>query len=302
MHKFLFSFFLALSTSFVFGQELFCDVSVSAPDASKITSDPKVFKTLENAILEFMNTTKWTTNTYAESEKIDCSIFIAIKSQSGDNYSGSVTIVSKRPVFNSDYNTTVLNIIDNDIVFNYKEFQAIEIAENQFVSNLSHVLAFYANIVIGMDNETFEKKGGEVYLQKALDLVNIVSSSEGGVYKGWKSIDNNKRSRYWLITNLMNPRYELFRNVQYQYYREGLDNFYTDEVLARKNIKIALEDLAKISQDDPNMSLMQMWSDTKSKETIDIYKDAPDAEKKEIVNVLRKVDPVNADKYKAISK
>jgi hypothetical protein len=302
MHKFIFCFILALSTSFVFSQELFCDVSISAPDASKITSDAKVFKTLENAISEFMNTTKWTTNTYAESEKIDCSVFIAIKEQSGEIYSGSFTIISKRPVFNSDYNTTVMNIIDNDIVFTYKEFQAIEIADNQFVSNLSHLLAFYANMMIGIDHETFENKGGEIHLQKALDLVNTVSSTDGSRYKGWKSIDNNKRSRYWLITNLMNPRYELFRTAQYKYYREGLDNFYNDDILARKNIKLALADLAKISLDDPNLSLMQMWSDSKSKETIDIYKDAPEAEKKEIVNILRKVDPVNADKYKVISK
>lgn len=302
MYKSLFSFILVFSTSFIFSQELFCDVSISAPDASKITTDQKVFKTLENAIFAFMNTTKWTTKTYTESEKIECSIFIAIKAQSRDSYSGSFTIVSKRPVFNSDYNTSVLNIIDNDIVFNYKEFQAIEIAENQFVSNLSHILAFYANMVIGMDQETFEDKGGEIYLQKALDLVNMVSSSDGQKYKGWKSIDKNKRSRYWMVTNLMNPRYSLFRKAQYQYYREGLDNFYSDEVLARNNIKIALENLAKISLEDPNLSLMQMWSDTKSKETIDIYKDAPDAEKKEIINILRKVDPVNADKYKVISK
>lgn len=302
MQKFLFSFILIFSTSLAFAQELFCDVSISAPDASKITTDQKVFKTLENAISEFMNTTKWTTESYSENEKIDCSLFLAIKEQSGDSYSGSITIVSKRPVFNSDYNTSVINIIDNDVVFTYKEFQAIEIAENQFISNLSHILAFYANMIIGMDHETFEKKGGETYLLKALDLVNIVSSSDGQKYKGWKSIDKNKRSRYWMVTHLMNPRYELFRTAQYKYYREGLDNFYTDEVLARKNIKIALENLAKISLDDPNLSLMQMWSDTKSKETIDIFKDAPDAEKMEITNILKKVDPVNADKYKVISK
>ena len=80
-----------------------------------------------------------------------------------------------RPVFNSDYKSTIINIIDNDVVFTYKEFQAIELGENQFISNLSHILAYYANMVIGMDHETFEKKGGEIYLQKALDLGNSVA-------------------------------------------------------------------------------------------------------------------------------
>lgn len=295
-------FLLLISTSFVEAQELICDVSVLAPDASKVTADPKVFKTLENAIFEFMNNTKWTSEVFEENEKIECSIFIGITNQNGNNFSGSITVISKRPVFNSEYKTTVLNVIDNDFNFNYKEFEAIEFAENQFVSNLSHVLAFYANMVIAMDYESFAENGGETYLLKAQELTNVISSNDAKTYPGWKSYDKNKRSRYWLVTNLLNPRFLDYRKAIYKYYRLGMDNFYDDEVLARENIKEALELLAKISQDDPNISIMQMWSETKSKETIDIYKDAPTAEKAEIVNILRKVDPVNSSKYNVISK
>lgn len=284
-------------------QELLCTVSVSAPDASKITTDPKVFKTLENTVTQFMNATKWTSDVYEENEKINCNIFIAIKSQSGtSNYSGSISIVSKRPVFNSDYETTVLNIIDNDFNFIYKEFEPIEVAENQFVSNLSHVLAFYANIIIGMDYETFSEKGGEKYFLKAQEMTNNISANDAKNYPGWKAYDKNKRSKYWLVTNLLNTRYDNYRKAHYLYYRQGLDNFYTDETLAKKNIKDALELLAKISLDDPNIYIMQMWSESKSKETIDMFKGATDAEKTEIINILRKVDPVNADKYNTISK
>ncbi len=302
MQKLFYSLILLLTINISMAQELLCEVSVVAPDATKIQTDPKVFKTLENAIQDFMNTTKWTSETYGEHEKIECSIFIAIKSESGSTYSGSMTVISKRPVFNSNYKTSVLNHIDNDIVFTYKEFEAIEIADNQFVSNLSHLLAFYANLIIGMDNETFAEKGGEAYLQKANDLVNLVSGNDAKRYKGWKAFDKNKRSRYWLITNLLNPRYEPFRIAQYKYYRKGLDNFYTDDVLARKNIKTSLEDLAKVSLDDPNISIIQLWIDTKSKETIDIFKEAPSSEKTAIINLLKKIDPVNANSYKAIGK
>ena len=294
--------FLLFCSTTALTQELICDVSVVAPDASKIKSDSKVFKTLENSVTEFLNNTKWTSENYSEFEKIECSIFIGIKTQSGDKYSGTITIISKRPVYNSSYNTTVLNIIDNDFSFNYKEFEPIEFAENQFVSNLSHVLSFYAYTIIGMDNETFTKRGGDVHLQKAADIVNIVSSSEAKNYVGWKSYDKNKRNRYWLITNLLNSRYDAFRDAQYIYYREGLDNFYTDPILARTKIKEALQKLALVSQDDPNISIMQMWSETKSQETINIYKKAEPNEKTAIVNILRKVDPVNADKYNVITK
>ncbi len=272
MLKIYYTLILSLIIQVSFSQELRCDVSVIAtPKDNKtvIQTDPKVFKTLENQIREFMNNTKWTSETYAEHEKIECSVFLTITSEKGSSYSGRLIVISKRPVFNSDYKTTVLNLIDNDISFIYKEFEPIEISENQFVSNLSHVLAFYANTIIGMDNETFQEKGGEIYLQKAMDLVNLASNKN---YKGWKSRDTNKRSRYWLITNLLNPRFENFRKAQYQYYRNGLDNFYSDEVLARENIKKGLQLLAKVSQDDPNISIMQMWSETKSKETIDMFK------------------------------
>lgn len=300
--KNILSFLFIFISTYSFAQELICEVNVVAPDASKISSDPKVFETLENTIFEFMNNTKWTSEVFEDNEKIECSIFIGITNQSGNNYSGSITVISKRPVFNSDYKTTILNIIDNDFVFSYKEFEAIEIAENQFVSNLSHTLAFYANMIIAMDYESFSENGGETYLLKAQDLTNTISSTEAKSYPGWKSYDKNKRSKYWLVTNLLNPRYIDYRKAIYQYYRLGLDNFYDDPVLARTNIQKALGLLAKISQDDPNIYIMQMWSETKSKETIDMFKGAPAAEKTEAVNILRKVDPVNANKYNVILK
>ena len=291
-----------VSINIVVAQELLCEVSVLATPKDKntiIKTDPKVFKTLENQLREFMNNTKWTTEVYAEHEKIECSMFLTITSEKGSTYSGRLQIVSKRPVFNSNYNTTVLSIIDNEIKFTYKEHEAIEISENQFVTNLSHLLAFYANIIVGMDNETFEEKGGEVYLQKAFDLMNLASTT---AYKGWNSQGMNKRTRYWLIKSLMNPRFEEFRKAHHLYYRLGLDNFYLDEKLARANIKKALELLAKVSLDDPNVTIVQMWNETKSQETIDIFKGAASEEKTPIINILSKIDPAGANKYKVIAK
>jgi len=285
----------------LFAQEVLCDVTVVAPDRSKVKTDPKVFKTLENAVAEFMNTRKWTTDVFGENERIECSIFIAITNESSDgNYSGSITVISKRPVFNSDYNSTVLNIIDNEFNFQYQEFQPLEFNVNQFTSNLTHVLAFYAYLIIGMDYETFALKGGEKYLQTASDIANVVSANEGRSFPGWKSYEKNQRNRYWVITHTLNGRYEPYRTGMYKYYREGLDNFYSNPELARTNILEGLTELSKVSQDNPNLSIMMMWSEAKRDEVVGVFSEAPAAEKDDILKVLKRVDPINYDKYERI--
>lgn len=297
----IFLFLLLLTSQKFYAQELMCEVSVVAPDRSKVKADPKIWKTLEASINEFMNGRNWTDDTFKENEKIDCSIFIAVTDQSGDNsFSGSITVISKRPAYNSDYQSTVLNIIDNEFRFSYQEFQPIEFNDNLFSSNLSHVLAFYAYLIIGMDYETFAPKGGEKYLQRASDIVNIVGTNEGRNFPGWKSYEKNQRNRYWVITHTLNGRYEPYRDAMYKYYRLGLDNFHEDPALARENIMLALEDLAKVSQDNPNLAIMQMWSEAKRDELVNVFLETPNEEKEEVMNLLKRVDPINSDKYDKI--
>ena len=282
-------------------QELICEVTVSAPDASKVNTDPRVFKTLENSITEFMNNRKWTDESFKEHEKIQMSIFIGITEQSGDNgYSGSITVVTKRPVFNSNYNSTVLNIIDNDFAIVYKEFDPIEFNEFQFTSNLSHILGYYAYLAIGVDYDTYADLGGQKYLQKVQDMVNLVGTSEANAYKGWKSYDKNQRNRYWFITHLMNGRYEPFRKAMYIYHREGLDNFYDDPELARSKVMAGLNEVAKVSQDNPNLPLVQTWSESKLNEIVGVFSEAPAEEKTAFLALIKKADPTNANEYDRI--
>lgn len=291
-----------LTFGFLQAQELICEVTVSAPDASKVNTDPRVFKTLENSITEFMNNRKWTDETFKEHEKIQMSIFIGITEQSGDNaYSGSITVITKRPVFNSNYNSTVLNIIDNDFAIIYKEFDPIEFNEFQFTSNLSHILGYYAYLAIGVDYDTFSDLGGQKYLQKAQDMVNLVGTSEANAYKGWKSYDKNQRNRYWFITHMMNGRYEPFRKAMYIYHREGLDNFYDDPELARSKVMAGLNEVAKVSQDNPNLPLVQTWSESKLDEIVGVFSEAPEEEKTAFLALIKKADPTNASEYDRIN-
>jgi hypothetical protein len=301
-HIFLILFTCLLVLPKLHAQEFVCEVTVTAPDQSKVNTDPKVFKTLENSIKEFMNNRKWTSENFKEHEKIQISIFIGITEQLGDNgYSASLTVVTKRPAFNSNYNSTVLNIIDNDFSFVYKEFDPIEFNEFQFTSNLSHVLGYYAYLALGVDYDTYEKQGGQKYLQKAADIVAVVGSAEGNTYKGWKSYDKNQRNRYWFITHLLNGRYEPYRTALYIFHREGLDNFYTDPVLARANVMKALEEIAKVSQDNPNLPLVQTWSESKRDEIIGMFSKASTEEKTAFFALIKKADPVNASLYDKIN-
>jgi len=248
-----------------------------------------------------MNNRKWTADNFNDHEKIQLSIFIGITNQQGENgYEASLTIISKRPIFNSNYNSTVLNIIDNDFTFVYREFDPIEFNEFQFTSNLSHVLGYYAYTIIGVDYDTYADKGGQKYLQRAADIVAVVGTSEGTTYRGWKSYDKNQRNRYWFITHLLNGRYEPFRTAMYIYHREGLDNFYSDPALARANVYRALEDIAKVAQDNPNLPLIQTWSESKQDEIIGVYSKAPTEEKTTFLALIKRADPVNASAYDKI--
>ncbi len=283
-------------------QELICEITVSAPDASKVKTDPRVFQTLENTITEFMNNRKWTGENFKEHEKIQMSIFIGITDQPGESaYTGSITVITKRPVFNSTYNSTVLNVIDNDFSFVYKEFDPIEFNEFQFSTNLSHILGYYAYLAIGVDYDTYADLGGQKYLQKAQDMVAVVGTSEATVYKGWKSYDKNQRNRYWFITHLLNGRYEPYRKGMFIYHREGLDNFYDDPILARENVLLGLSEIAKVAQDNPNLPLIQTWSESKQDEIIGVFSEAPEEEKATFLNLIKRADPVNASNYDKIN-
>ncbi|MGB1247758.1 MAG: DUF4835 family protein [Chitinophagales bacterium] len=295
-------FITILSFNAIVAQELNCEVSVLAPDASKISADQKIFKTLENDLSEFMSSRKWTNDVFSENERIECSILIGITNQNGENeFEGTMTVISKRPVFNSDYQSTVLNIIDQEIKFSYTEHQAIEFNENQFYDNLGHLMGYYAYLIIGVDYDTFSEQGGTKYLEKAAEIVNVVSPSEGNTYSGWKSTEKNPRNRYWLINSMLNSRYENFRKAMYQYHRLGLDLFYSDEVKGREGITAALELLEVVGEDNPNLPIMRTWSDSKALEVANIYKEATDAEKTAVLKLLEVIDGINIDKYQKIT-
>lgn len=278
-------------------QELQCQVSVLTPGIQ--IADPAIFSTLETAMFEFINNRKWTDDNFNPDEKIECTLILSITEELGnDRYRGNATIQSSRPVYNSDYQTLLFNFNDRDWEFSYVQFQPIEFQDNIFLNNLSALLAYYAYTVIGFDYESFAERGGNPYFLKAQNIVTLAQNTSE---KGWKSFEN-LRNRYWLIENLLNPRFKNFRSAFYNYHLNGLDRMYENRELATETITSTLQILNSINQQNPNSMIIQLFFNAKSQELQNIYLDVPKAQKTTAVNLLMRLDAGNADEYQKLLK
>lgn len=279
-------------------QELNCKVTVLTQRLQ--TADPKIFKTLETAIFEYMNNRKWTNDVFMPAERIECALLINITDDVGSNtYKATVSIQVARPGYNSTYNSPVLNHSDKEWVFEYVEFQPIVFNENSFNDNLSSLLGYYAYLIIGMDYDTYSLKGGTPYFNKAQTILNNVPGGDNN--PGWRPFDS-QRNRYWIIENLLNPRYDVMREVSYQYHRQGIDVMYENVVNGRQVVINCLQKMEKVATDFPNTMIFQMFFNAKREELIKMFSEASPNEKTTALNLLQKIDATNQDKYNAIKK
>ncbi len=264
--------------------------------------DKKTFQTLQTALNNFINNRKWTTDNFSSEEKIDCSFLLNLESTNDANvYKASLTIQSARPVFNSSYLSPIINFQDNEIIFKYAEFQQMEFNENRvagtdaLASNLTAVIAYYIDIILGLDYDSFSARGGDVYFQKAQNIVN--NSPDGRNISGWKAFDGT-RNRYWLVENLLNSRYTLMHDAYYRFYRTGMDKLYEDEIASRNEILNVLSLLNNFNTDNPNTMILQFFFQGKTQELIKIFSKASPQEKIRALEFLQKLDISNAIKYK----
>jgi hypothetical protein len=276
-------------------QELNCTVKVLSPAIQG--TERSVFETLETAVKEFMNNTRWTNDNYKQDEKIECNITINVtKRISVDEFEANIIVQSRRPVYKSSYNTNLINYQDNDFTFKYTPFQPFEFNENTFINNLTSTLGYYAFIFIGLDYDTFSPEGGTPYYQKAQTIVN---NAQNVPDKGWKAFEGSK-NRYWLAENLANANFKGVRSCLYNYHRMGLDMMTNDVEIARKNIADALEGLLKVHNMQMGSFLMQVFFLAKADEVVNIFSIATPELKSKLVPVLNTIDPGNVTKYEKL--
>ena len=274
--------------------------------ASKVSTqiDKKIFNTLQTGLTNFVNARKWTNDVFQPSEKIQCSFLITIEKDLGNNvFEGKMTIQAARPAYNTTYDCPMLNFQDDNIIFKYQEFQPIEFNENRvqgndpLVGNLTAIMAYYVNIILGFDYDSYSLRGGDLYFQKAWNIVN--NAPEGREINGWKSFES-LRNRYWLAENMNNSRFALMHDVLYSYYRSGVDVFFENEEAGRSGIINALNFLNTLNTENPNSMVMQLFFQGKANELVKIFSKAGGEQKSRAKELLTRLDVTNASQYKAL--
>ncbi len=297
MKKTIGIFFLTLASLFANAQELNTRVQILAPTINN--ANRRSLDVLQNTIRDFMNNNKWTTETYLPQERIECNLVINITAWDGNsNYTAEAQIQSSRPVYGSSYSTTLLNMSDKDFSFNFTEGQALDFSEQNFLSNLSSLLGFYAYTIIGLDKDSFVKQGGTPYYQKALNLVNVAQTAGA---KGWRPVDG-LRNRYWLNENLLSNSFKGLRTFIYEYHLNGLDKLQENAGAGTKNILSSLSDLKQTDKQKLGSIFPNVYFAAKAEEITNVLSLANPQDKMKAYNLLIEIDPPNTGKYDGLTK
>lgn len=282
---------------FAQAQDLNAHVQVLSPKIQ--TTNRRVFIALETAIRDFLNGKKWSNDQVLPQERIDCNFVLNITQWDGASaLSAEVQVQSSRPIFGSNYNSTLLNIDDKDFDFTYTEGQIIDFNEQFFQSNLSSFFAFYAYIIVGLDYDSFSKRGGTSYFEHAQ---NIVNSAQSASFKGWKAFDNN-HDRYWLAENLNSNTYNSIRDFSYTYHRLGLDAMASNADVGLKAITAALPSIEQIDRQRTGAFLPQVFFTAKSDELLQVLSKANSQERQQAYQTLSTADPANGSKYQVLQR
>lgn len=300
MLKFFIAIILICCLHTADAQELNARVTVVANRVNN-TVNRNTFTTLQAALNSFLNTRRWTSDVFDPSEKIDCNFLLNIESTEQPNvYKAFLNIQAARPIFNTSYQSPIVNFKDDDVAFKYIEFQQLEYNENRItgndplISNLTAVFAYYANLILALDYNSFGLHAGDAYYLKAQNIVN--NAPQGAAIIGWRSFDG-LRNRYWLMENAVNPRYKMIHDIYYNYYRLGLDKMYEDENKARIELLNVVNQLDLFNVESPNTMINAFFLQGKATEIIKIFSKASPPDKSRVREIMAKYDIANSAKY-----
>ena len=289
----LFTFFgFFLFSIKIFTQELRCEVIVNSDLVNQ--TNQQIFSTLQESIQEFMNSQVWTSQNWNPEERINCSLILNLTAYSDNNFEGTLQVQSQRPIYDSNYNSPILNFQDVDISFSYQEYQPLFYNANKYESNLISILSFYAYMIIGLDADTFNSKGGQLFFSYAQQISNLAQQSKND---GWATTGNRK-NRYWLVDSILSNAFNEFRTTYYEYHRTGLDIMTSNQLNAKTSIANSLMHLNDLNRRRPNSFLIQLFFDAKSQEIVDVFSDGVKVELDATKQLLRRVAPFFNKKWK----
>ena len=245
-------------------------------------TDASVFDNLQQTLQQFVNDRQWTNLQFQKNERIPCSFNITVTKydQSSNKFTCKALIQATRPVYNASYTTTIYNNTDNDFNFEFAQFDQLQFNDETIDNQLTALFAYYAYLIIGLNLDSFSPSGGSDVLERCLNLVNNAQNLN---FTGWKSFDND-RNRFAIINDYLDGAMQPFRQLQYDYYRKGLDEMANNAERGRTEISTAIEnDLKKCHEDKPSSLLPQIWTDYKRDEIANIYKGKGTQKEKETV-------------------
>lgn len=249
-------------------------------------TDNAVFDELQQTLTQFVNDRQWTALQFQKNERIPCSFNITVTKydKSTNMFTCKAVIQATRTAYNSSYNTTIYSNQDNDFNFEYAQFDQLNFNEEAVDNQLTALMAYYAFLMIGINLDTFAPMGGEDVLQRCMNLANNCQNLN---FPGWKAFDND-RNRFAIINDYLDVAMKPFRQLQYDYYRNGLDEMATNADRGRTNISTAIEEnLKKCHEDRPMSMLPQIWTDYKRDELANIYKGkGTQKEKEQVYEIL----------------
>jgi len=296
MRKFIFLLFFSVAVLPLSAQDFRCALSINSQRIAGTNIEK--FNSLQQELYKFVNDRKWCQYTLKIDERIECSILINLESQTGDVYKASMTLQLQRPVFKSSYKTTVLNFQDKAVQFTYVDGDPLEYADGSNLSQLTSLIAFYLNLFLAVDFNTFSLNGGAPYFAKCENIVNL---NQTATEPGWKSFESGQNNRYWLMENFTNSSYSRFHDFFYQYHRLGLDVMADSPDVGRAAILEALQLLQQVNQQRTALYLMTIIVQTKQQEIIEVFKEGSPSERQRAIQIMKQIDPSNASKYEAIN-
>ncbi|QJW90074.1 DUF4835 family protein [Spirosoma taeanense] len=280
-------------------QELNCQVTVNSDQLfAQQKTDFSYVNQLKGIISEFMNTRRWSNDQFTAAERINCSLNInLVKSLTQGAFEATAQIVVTRPVYGTNYETTTFSYVDRAFNFVYLPTTPVYYRENQFSDDLTSLLAFYANVILAVDYDSFSRRGGNLFVQRAYAITNL--AQQGSPNGAWQT-GGDRRNRYWLIENLQNQQLIPFRDAMYTYHRLGLDVFAANPVQVRKQTLDLLSTIRSIGLQLPNSVLINSFFDAKSQELYNILYEGTSTERKRAFDLLAYLDPAKTEVYRKL--
>jgi hypothetical protein len=285
---------LVLCPLFMRAQELNCSVEVNTDKIAG--TDKDVFTTLQSAITEYMNNTQWGNAQFLANERIECKLFLTVNSYEGTTMKCDLQVQSLRPVYNSSYTTTLINFKDTNVEFDYQENEPLIYSENTMESNLTAILNFYAFLILAVDFDSFSPNGGDLYFEKANNVVTMAQSSGES---GWKAFEDNK-NRSAVLSAFTDKATSSIRTLMYNYHRKGLDEMVLSPDKGKAVITESLGILKSIYDVAPMSVVLSMFKDAKLDELVNVYSKSNVSERQAVYELLYPLYPTEGQRLNQI--